>query len=86
MDLFETKKKIHKSEPLAVRMRPRTFSEFVGQEHILGEGKLLKRAIASDRILSLIFYGPPGCGKTALGYLICDITKSYFERLNATAS
>ncbi len=86
MDLFENKKKNHRLEPLAVRMRPKTLSEFVGQEHILGEGKLLKRAIEADRIFSLIFYGPPGSGKTALGYLICDITKSYFERLNATAS
>ncbi|MCK4462928.1 MAG: replication-associated recombination protein A [Candidatus Omnitrophica bacterium] len=86
MDLFEKQKKSAKTEPLAVRMRPKTLSEFIGQEHILGEGKLLKRAIEAGRISSLIFYGPPGSGKTALGYLICDITKSYFERLNATAS
>ncbi len=86
MDLFEKQKKSAKTQPLAVRMRPKTLSEFVGQEHILREGKLLKRAIEADRISSVIFYGPPGSGKTALGYLICDITKSYFEQLNATAS
>jgi len=86
MDLFEIKKKQDKIEPLAVRMRPRALSEFIGQKHILADGKLLKRAIEADRISSVIFYGPPGSGKTALGYLICDITKSYFERLNATAS
>ena len=86
MDLFEKQKKSAKTQPLAVRMRPKTLSEFVGQEHIIREGKLLKRAIEADRICSVIFYGPPGSGKTALGYLICDITKSYFQRLNATAS
>lgn len=86
MDLFEKQKKSPQTQPLAVRMRPKTLSEFVGQEHILREGKLLKRAIEADRICSVIFYGPPGSGKTALGYLICDITKSYFQRLNATAS
>ncbi|NQT22594.1 MAG: replication-associated recombination protein A [Candidatus Omnitrophica bacterium] len=86
MDFFEKEHKSSKSEPLAVRMKPKKLSEFFGQEHILGEGKLLKRAIEADRLNSLIFYGPPGCGKTALGYLICEMTKSYFERLNATGS
>ncbi len=86
MDLFEKQKKSPQIQPLAARMRPKTLSEFVGQKHILAEGKLLKRAIEADLISSVIFYGPPGSGKTALGYLICDITKSYFQRLNATAS
>ncbi|MBL7068640.1 MAG: replication-associated recombination protein A [Candidatus Omnitrophica bacterium] len=90
MDLFEKKSK--KSEdrkrelPLAVRMRPRALEEFVGQNHILGEGKLLRRAIDADRISSLILFGPPGTGKTTLAYVINNITKSYFERINATTS
>ncbi|MBT6790157.1 MAG: hypothetical protein HOA45_10900, partial [Verrucomicrobia bacterium] len=56
----------HKYQPLAARMRPRTLSEYVGQEHILAPGKLLRRAIEADRIQSLIFFGPPGTGKTSL--------------------
>jgi len=88
MDLFE--KKIDKREeheaPLAVRMRPRTLEEFVGQGHILGEGKLLRRAIDADKISSIMLYGPPGTGKTTLAYVISNVTKSHFERINATTS
>ena len=62
MDLFEKQKKSTQAQPLAVRMRPKTLCEFVGQEHILKEGKLLKRAIEADRISSVIFYGPHGSG------------------------
>lgn len=89
MDLFEKETKVKNREkylPLAVRMRPVTLEEFVGQRHILGEGKLLRRAIDADRVSSLIFYGPPGTGKTTLAYVISNITKSHFERINATAS
>ena len=57
--------------PLSVRMRPRSLDEYVGQEHILGAGKLLNRAIQTDRISSLILYGPPGIGKTTLAFCIC---------------
>ena len=71
------------SEPLAARMRPRTLDEFVGQEHILGEGRLLRRAIQADMISSLIFYGPPGTGKTTLARVIANTTKSRFVSLNA---
>jgi len=86
-DLFEsTRKKSSKNAPLAVRMRPRTLSDFVGQTHILGEGKLLRRAIDADRITSLILYGPPGTGKTALAYVIAGITKAYFHEINAVIS
>jgi len=86
-DLFEKKSAISKkNEPLSLRMRPRTLSEYAGQEHILGEGKLLRRAIEADRIASLVFYGPPGCGKTALGYVISIATESHFENINATSS
>ncbi|RKY32365.1 MAG: replication-associated recombination protein A [Candidatus Omnitrophota bacterium] len=72
--------------PLAVRMRPRSLDEFVGQSHILGEGKILRRIIESDNIPSLIFYGPPGCGKTALAMIIANRTKNYFHHLNAVTS
>lgn len=72
--------------PLAARMRPRTLDEFVGQKHILGEGKLLRRAIEADRIESLIFFGPPGTGKTSLAYIIANQTKSRFERLSGVES
>jgi putative ATPase len=74
------------SAPLAFRMRPQTLEQFIGQEHLLGEGKLLKRAILADRITSLIFYGPSGSGKTTLAFLISKITKAYFKTVNAVAS
>ncbi|MDD5613547.1 MAG: replication-associated recombination protein A [Candidatus Omnitrophica bacterium] len=71
---------------LAHRMRPRNLKEFVGQQHLLSEGKILKRAIDADRITSLVLYGPPGTGKTALALIIQEKTGSYFERLNAVTS
>lgn len=72
--------------PLAARMRPRTIDEFVGQQHILGPGQLLRRAIEADRIQSLIFYGPPGTGKTSLAQIIAQKTKNRFERLSGVES
>jgi len=69
--------------PLAFRMCPKTLDEYVGQEHILGQGKLLRRAIEADRITSLILYGPPGTGKTALARIIAEKTMAHFEWLNA---
>lgn len=89
MELFDQKindKDRDRHVPLAARMRPRTLDEFVGQKHILGEGRLLKRAVDADRLSSLILYGPPGTGKTTLAYVISNITKSHFERINATTS
>ncbi len=89
MDLFtndELRKRKKESEPLAVRMRPKSLDDFVGQEHILGEGKLLRRLIESDKISSLILYGPPGCGKTTLALIISEKTKSHFERINAASN
>jgi putative ATPase len=87
MDLFETKPLKNKKDlPLAVRMRPRTLTEFVGQEHILGKDRLLRRAIEADRLSSLILYGPAGTGKTSLAFCISNITKSYFEPINAVTS
>jgi putative ATPase len=73
-------------QPLAARMRPRDLSEFVGQQHILGPGQLLRRAIEADRIQSLIFFGPPGTGKTSLAQIIAHQTKSRFERLSGVES
>lgn len=72
--------------PLAARMRPRTLDEFIGQEHILGKGKLLRRAIEADRLSSIILYGPPGTGKTSLAHCIAQATKSKFERLSGVES
>jgi len=69
--------------PLADRMRPQTLGEFAGQEHILGAGRMLRRAIEADRISSLIFYGPPGTGKTTLARIIANTTRSAFETMNA---
>ena len=75
-----------RGEPLASRMRPRTLDEIAGQKHILGEGKLLRRAIEADRFASLIFYGPPGTGKTTLASVIARSTGSRFEALNGVES
>jgi len=72
--------------PLAARMRPADLSEYVGQSHLLGPGKILRRAIEADRLSSVILYGPPGCGKTALGFLIAAKTKSHVDRINAVAA
>jgi len=85
-DLFENQQKEDKDLPLAVRMRPRDLNEFIGQEHILGEKKLLRRAIEADRLISLILYGPPGVGKTSLAWCIKNITHSEFLSINATSS
>ena len=87
-DLFENAaaERMRKEAPLARRIAPRTLDDFVGQEHILGSGKLLRRAIEADRITSLLLYGPPGTGKTALARIIAMRTKSAFEPLNAVTS
>jgi len=83
MNLFAKENLSKENSPLAFRMCPRTLGEFVGQEHILGEGKLLRRAIEADRISSLILFGPPGTGKTALARVIANLTKANFVHLNA---
>jgi putative ATPase len=75
-----------RQRPLAARMRPRTLEEFVGQQHILAPGRLLRRAIEADRIQSLIFYGPPGTGKTSLAQIIASQTRNKFERLSGVES
>lgn len=87
MDLFEYANQQNDGlKPLAERMRPQTLNEFIGQEHIVGEGSLLRRAIAADRLGSCIFYGPPGTGKTTLANIISKNTNSHFEILNAVSS
>ena len=70
-------------QPLAVRMRPSRLDEFVGQEHFLGPGKLLRRMLEADRLTSAIFYGPPGCGKTTLARVIAAYTQAAYETLHA---
>lgn len=87
-DLFEEAAKRYQAQkaPLADRMRPRKLGEFVGQEHILGPGKLLRRAIEADRITSLVFYGPPGSGKTTLARIIANTTEAAFTQMNAVLS
>jgi len=86
MDLFEEKPVNPKDSPLALRMRPTSLDEFIGQEQILGKGKLLRRAIEADRISSLILYGPAGVGKTSLAWCIANITKAHYVTINATTS
>ena len=80
-DLFDAAKP--QKEPLAARMRPRNLDEYIGQDHIVGKGRLLRRAIAADQLSSVIFYGPPGSGKTTLARVIANHTKSNFITLNA---
>ncbi len=77
---------IDEGAPLADRMRPRSLDEFIGQEHIVGEGKLLRRAILSDRLQSSIFFGPPGTGKTTLASVIAQTTGGAFVKLNAVSA
>jgi len=84
-NIFESLQK-PRIEPLASRMRPKNLQQYIGQEHILSQGRLLRRAILSDQLSSLIFYGPPGTGKTTLAQVIAQHTKSYFMILNAVLS
>ena len=90
-DLFEqpteeTKDLSASRRPLAARMRPRTLEDIVGQDHILGASKLLRRAIEADRLASLILYGPPGCGKTSLAEVIARTTRRAFDRSSGVLS
>ena len=88
MSLFEAAESANfrRAQPLAARMRPTTLDEFVGQQHFLGEGKLLRRLLAADRLGSVIFYGPPGTGKTTLAGLLAAASRSRFRQVSAVAS
>ncbi|HRW50212.1 MAG TPA: AAA family ATPase, partial [Caldilinea sp.] len=85
MDLFEQahQERMERDAPLAARMRPRTLDEYAGQQHIVGPGRLLRRAIEADQLSSLIFYGPPGTGKTTLARVIANTTRAHFIAINA---
>ncbi|MGE0076217.1 MAG: AAA family ATPase, partial [Sphaerochaetaceae bacterium] len=85
MNLFEQNTG-NAHQPLAYRMRPRTLDEYVGQDHIVGKGRLLRRAIQADQLSSIILYGPPGTGKTTLARVIANTTRSHFSTLNAVLS
>jgi len=88
MDLFEYMRNtnMEKESPLAARLRPRTLDEVVGQQHIIGEDKLLYRAIKADKLSSIIFYGPPGTGKTTIAKVIANTTSAEFTQINATVA
>jgi putative ATPase len=88
MDLFQfqREKKMAGESPLALRLRPTTLEEFVGQAHIVGEGTLLRRAIQADKLTSIILFGPPGTGKTTLARIVASTTQARFVQLNATTS
>ena len=88
MSLFEASEEANRrrAQPLAARMRPATLDEFVGQQHFLGEGKLLRRVLRADRLGSVIFYGPPGTGKTTLARLLAGESRSIFRQVSAVTS
>ena len=88
MDLFEYMRENNKNteSPLAMRLRPETLDEMVGQSHIIGKDKLLYRAIKADKLSSVIFYGPPGTGKTTLARIIANTTSAEFNQVNATVA
>ena len=88
MDIFDyhAQKAAESNRPLAERMRPRNIGEFVGQDHVVGAGSLIRHAIEEDRIFSMLFWGPPGCGKTTLARIIAGETRSYFVHFSAVLS
>ena len=88
MDMFERQLEEQKGQqaPLATRMRPANFHDFVGQEHLVGEGRVLRKAIEAGRIPSIVLWGPPGSGKTTLAYIIANATNSDFSPVSATSA
>ena len=79
-------KMVNQNEPLAYRVRPKSLEEYVGQEHVIGKGKILYRTIKADRLSSIILFGPPGCGKTSLARVISETTKYKFYKINAVSA
>ena len=77
---------VNQNEPLAYRVRPKSLEEYVGQEHVIGKGKILYRTIKADRLSSIILFGPPGCGKTSLARVISETTKYKFYKINAVSA
>lgn len=88
MNLFDhrSQQELQDKAPLAARMRPRSFDEYIGQDHIIGAGSVLRRSIEADRLPSIILWGPPGAGKTTLASLIANLTRSHFEQISGVAS
>src|ERR1035437_2660490 len=88
MDLFEhqSRARIEREAPLAARMRPASFEEFVGQEHIVGKGRVLRKAIESNQLPSIILWGPPGSGKTTLASIIAHVTNAHFSAISAVSA
>jgi putative ATPase len=88
MPLFDLpeEKDLPQSMPLAARMRPRTFAEFVGQEHLIGEGRVFRKCIEADQLPSMVLWGPPGSGKTTLAHLIAGVTRAHFSPLSAVSA
>ena len=88
MNLFDhrSQHELQGKAPLAARMRPRSFDEYIGQDHIIGAGSVLRRSIEADRLPSIILWGPPGAGKTTLASLIANLTRSHFEQISGVAS
>src|SRR4030042_575587 len=88
MDLFDHQRKEQPQQeaPLAARVRPRSFAEFVGQEHLVGEGRVLRKSIEADQVPSIIFWGPPGSGKTTLAFIIAILTRSHFSPISAVSA
>src|SRR5262249_53663303 len=87
-DMFDVQREesLANQAPLAARMRTRSLDEFVGQEQIVGEGKLLRRAITADQLFSIILWGPPGSGKTTLARIVAEHTNAHFEPLSAVSA
>ena len=88
MTLFEhqAESTLAREAPLAARMRPRSFDEFLGQDHLVGPGRVLRRSIEADQIPSMVLWGPPGSGKTTLAFLIASLTRSHFSPVSAVGS
>jgi putative ATPase len=82
----QARARTQREAPLAARMRPRTFDEFLGQEHLVGDGRMLRRSIETDQVPSMVFWGPPGSGKTTLARIVASLTQSHFAPISAVTA